>query len=186
MVAGKPEAQLFTTAADHLGVENALVVGDRLDTDILGGNRAGMGTALVLTGVDTAENALAAVTDQRPTYLFADLGQLHRPYPDITERNGVYTCGESHANVEDGVVVMGGGRENLDTWRAGCAAWWAAQPGQDTAILPPLLYFSTRKKTLRNEEQSWDPSDGTAAFGLGCIVVLIGVACLHFGAGPSP
>lgn len=149
MVAGKPEAQLFTTAADHLGVEKALVVGDRLDTDILGGNRAGMGTALVLTGVDTAENALAAVTDQRPTYLFADLGQLHRPYPDITERNGVYTCGESHANVEDGVVVMGGGRENLDTWRAGCAAWWAAQPGQDTAILPPLRFLDEEEDTQK-------------------------------------
>lgn len=140
LVAGKPEAQLFTTAANHLGVDEALVVGDRLDTDILGGNRAGMATALVLTGVDTAANALAAVTDQRPTYLFADLGQLHLPYPDVSEQDGVFTCGESSARVEDGVVIMDGERGNLDAWRAGCAAWWAACPQQDTAALPELRF----------------------------------------------
>lgn len=140
LVAGKPEAQLFRTAANHLGVDEALVVGDRLDTDVLGGNRAGMATALVLTGVDTAANALAAVTEQRPTYLFADLGQLHLPYPDIVEQDGIFTCGESYAKVEDGVVIMGGGRENLDVWRAGCAAWWAACPRQDTATLPELKF----------------------------------------------
>lgn len=140
LVAGKPEAQLFTTAATHLGVDEALVVGDRLDTDILGGNRAGMATALVLTGVDTAANALAAVTDQRPTYLFADLEQLHRPYPDITEQDGVFTCGESSAKVKDGVVIMGGGRDDLDAWRAGCAAWWTACPNQDRATLPQLKF----------------------------------------------
>lgn len=140
LVAGKPEAQLFKTAAEHLGVETALVVGDRLDTDILGGNRAGMATALVLTGVDTAANALAAVTDERPTYLFADLGQLHRPYPEVLRQDGTFTCGEAYAKVEDGVVIMGGGRENLDAWRAGCAAWWAACPQQDAATLPKLEF----------------------------------------------
>lgn len=144
LVAGKPEAQLFKTAAEHLGVETGLVVGDRLDTDILGGNRAGMATALVLTGVDTAANALAAVTDQRPTYLFADLGQLHLPYPEIVHQNGTFTCGEAYATVEDGVVVMGGGRENLDVWRAGCAAWWAARPEQDSATLPTLEFTAGR------------------------------------------
>lgn len=141
MIAGKPEARLFTTAAKHLCVDTALVVGDRLDTDILGGNRAAMATALVLTGVDTAETALAAAADQRPTYLLADLSQLHQPYPDIIERDGDYTCGESHAHIEDGAVLMSGGREDLDSWRAGCAAWWAASPGQDTTNLPPLRFF---------------------------------------------
>jgi glycerol-1-phosphatase len=69
LVAGKPEAALFDTAARHSGIECALVVGDRLDTDILGGNRAGMATVLVLTGVDSAQTALAARVDERPKYL---------------------------------------------------------------------------------------------------------------------
>lgn len=147
IVAGKPEAQLFRTAASHLGVENALVVGDRLDTDILGGNRAGMATALVLTGVDTAASALAAVTDQRPTYLLGELEELHQPYPGITVSNGEFACGGSRARVEDGVVIMVGGRGNLDTWRAGCAAWWDATPTQETAALPALKFLDEEEDT---------------------------------------
>ncbi|WP_175460209.1 HAD-IIA family hydrolase [Arthrobacter subterraneus] len=149
LVAGKPEAQLFITAANHLGVAEALVVGDRLDTDILGGNRAGMATALVLTGVDSAANALAAITEQRPTYLFADLGQLHQPYPEVIKRDSVFQCGESSAKVEDGVVIMGGEREDLNTWRAACAAWWEACPQQDTATLPRLKFANEHENAPR-------------------------------------
>jgi hypothetical protein len=97
VVAGKPEAPLFTTAARHLGSDRPLVVGDRLDTDILGGNRAGMDTALILTGVDTARTALAAVAAERPTYLLPDLGGLYEPYPPVTAVDGAYRCGSDSA-----------------------------------------------------------------------------------------
>jgi 4-nitrophenyl phosphatase len=51
--AGKPYPGLYNTAIAMLGcrAERALAVGDRLDTDILGGVNAGCKTALVLTGV---------------------------------------------------------------------------------------------------------------------------------------
>ncbi len=42
LVAGKPEAPLFHAAAKRLAADRPLVVGDRLDTDILGGNNAGL------------------------------------------------------------------------------------------------------------------------------------------------
>lgn len=53
VVIGKPEPPLFEQALDLLGTpaEDTLVIGDRLETDILGGQRAGLCTALVLTGV---------------------------------------------------------------------------------------------------------------------------------------
>lgn len=137
-VAGKPEAPLFTTAAKHLGVTRPLVVGDRLDTDILGGNRARMDTALVLTGVDTVRTALAAVADQRPTFLLASLEGLYEPYPDITHSDGVYRCGSSSARVDADTVHLTGGAESLDTWRAACSAWWSANPTTATAALPAL------------------------------------------------
>lgn len=141
-IAGKPEAQLFTTAANHLDVNRALVVGDRLDTDILGGNRAGMATALVLTGVDTPQTALAAETDQRPTYLLQTLGDLHKPYPAIRQTEDGFTCGDAQASVRDGVVLLTGSRDNVDTWRAACAAWWAATPDQQAAYLPTVKFVN--------------------------------------------
>jgi HAD superfamily hydrolase (TIGR01450 family) len=53
LVAGKPSAMIVDMVLEHLGLEasECLMVGDRLETDILMGNNAGMSTALVLTGV---------------------------------------------------------------------------------------------------------------------------------------
>ncbi len=75
-VAGKPEKSLFDEATRRTGAQRGLMVGDRLDTDIAGGNRAGMQTLLVLTGVCTAEEAAAAHGDDIPTYVGQDLRSL--------------------------------------------------------------------------------------------------------------
>lgn len=58
-VIGKPEPYLYQFALQRLGTEPAktLAVGDRLETDILGGQRTGCPTLLVLTGVTTAQQA---------------------------------------------------------------------------------------------------------------------------------
>ncbi len=53
---GKPDAQMFIFAYDYsqraqkVGKEQILMVGDTLTTDILGGNKFGIDTALVLSG----------------------------------------------------------------------------------------------------------------------------------------
>jgi 4-nitrophenyl phosphatase len=59
--AGKPSPALLELARRRLGTakEETLVVGDRLETDILGGQNAGMPTALVLSGVSTRQEAEA-------------------------------------------------------------------------------------------------------------------------------
>ncbi|QLG28130.1 HAD-IIA family hydrolase [Halorarum halophilum] len=63
-VLGKPSSVAVETAMDRLGVapERCLMVGDRLETDVLMGNRAGMRTALVLSGVTDAEDLREART----------------------------------------------------------------------------------------------------------------------------
>lgn len=76
VIIGKPEPHLFQCALDRLGVEarHAVVVGDRLETDVLGGERAGLRTALLLTGVAT-ELSLAE-SPIHPTWVFAGLPEL--------------------------------------------------------------------------------------------------------------
>jgi 4-nitrophenyl phosphatase len=53
VVAGKPGPLMFTVAVARLGCApaQALMIGDRLDTDIAGAQGAGLASALVLTGV---------------------------------------------------------------------------------------------------------------------------------------
>ena len=50
------------------------MVGDRLETDILGGKNAGVRTILVLSGVTSKE--LLAESPIRPDWVFDDIGAL--------------------------------------------------------------------------------------------------------------
>jgi 4-nitrophenyl phosphatase len=58
---GKPKPYILQLARERLGTKpnETLVVGDRLETDILGGQNAGMPVALVLSGVSTWEEGIA-------------------------------------------------------------------------------------------------------------------------------
>ena len=142
LVAGKPEAPLFHAAAKRLAADRPLVVGDRLDTDILGGNNAGFATVAVLTGVDTRETILAARTMERPTFLINDLTDLYRPYPAVGhDADGRYRCGAASALVQGSTVQVTGDPADLDSWRAACAAWWAANPEAATALAPGLEWL---------------------------------------------
>jgi HAD superfamily hydrolase (TIGR01450 family) len=125
--AGKPEKAIFDVAAERFNAHNPLVIGDRLDTDILGANRAGMRSALVLTGIDGPKQVLAASEDHQPTYILSDLRELSKPYPEafVTEKNGVTTV-----SVGKSLVTMSGntvrakkrGSNPVDLLRAGATA----------------------------------------------------------------
>jgi NagD protein len=55
---GKPNALMMRTALNYLNVhsENTIMVGDRMDTDIVAGVTSGMETILVLSGVTKEED----------------------------------------------------------------------------------------------------------------------------------
>ena len=55
---GKPNPLMMRTALNHLGVhsENTVMIGDRMDTDIVAGVESGMETVLVLSGVTHRED----------------------------------------------------------------------------------------------------------------------------------
>lgn len=143
-VAGKPGAALFETAARRSDIDRAIVVGDRLDTDILGGNRAGMATALVLTGVDSVHTALAARVGERPDYFIGSLEELYEQYPAVTFDGISYSCGGAVAFATDSTVTISGCEDDLDSWRAACAAWWAVHPEVTPAAAPEVSFTTDR------------------------------------------
>lgn len=75
-IIGKPEPTMLLIGCQRIGTSPAdtAIIGDRLDTDIVGGYRAGLKTILVLTGVST--RAEAAAVEVRPDWIFEDLPAL--------------------------------------------------------------------------------------------------------------
>jgi HAD superfamily hydrolase (TIGR01450 family) len=74
LVVGKPEPAMYEAARDRLGPGRVLAVGDLLEVDVAGARRAGLDSALVLTGGTTREVADAA--DPKPTHIADSLGTL--------------------------------------------------------------------------------------------------------------
>jgi HAD superfamily hydrolase (TIGR01450 family) len=75
-VVGKPSTHMAATALERLGVPpaDALLVGDRLLTDMRMARDAGMASALVLTGATTLEQVRAAA--EQPDYVIDGLDRL--------------------------------------------------------------------------------------------------------------
>lgn len=76
LIIGKPKATIFTQAIEYLGEQpgNVLVIGDRIETDIAGGQAAGCQCALVLSGVSTRE--MGEAWEPKIDYIAEDLTAL--------------------------------------------------------------------------------------------------------------
>jgi 4-nitrophenyl phosphatase len=76
LIIGKPEPTMLLIGCERIGTAPAdtAILGDRLDTDIVGGQRAGLQTILVLTGVSTLSDV--DNSEVKPKYVFADLPEL--------------------------------------------------------------------------------------------------------------
>jgi 4-nitrophenyl phosphatase len=78
-IIGKPQPTIFQEAVKRLGgtTDNTAMVGDRLTTDIAGGQNAGLATVLLLSGVTSREQAQASPI--KPSYICDDITDLaHR------------------------------------------------------------------------------------------------------------
>ncbi|MFP4165179.1 MAG: HAD-IIA family hydrolase [Chitinispirillaceae bacterium] len=75
-IVGKPNSLMMTIALNQLGVQanETVMIGDRMDTDIVAGMEAGMKTALVLSGVSSKES----LNDfpYKPDYVFENVGEI--------------------------------------------------------------------------------------------------------------
>jgi NagD protein len=75
-IVGKPNSLMMIYARQmlHAHAEDCVMIGDRMDTDIVGGLEAGMTTALVLSGVSTPETVERF--PYRPDFVFDDVGTI--------------------------------------------------------------------------------------------------------------
>ncbi len=87
-IAGKPAPGIVLEAMRLLDTrpEETLMVGDGLDLDIVAGHAAGVTTALVLTGLTSAEQAQAATGERKPDMIYPDLTALLRDARGIAHR----------------------------------------------------------------------------------------------------
>ena len=87
---------------------------------------------LVLTGVTTALDLVAAEPIHRPTWVSEDLPDgLLQPHPPVhLDEANTWVCRSWRANVRDGRVEVAGEGERIDALRAVCVAAW------DTGLMP--------------------------------------------------
>ena len=120
VIAGKPEKPLMLASIERTKSKKPIVVGDRLDTDILGANNVGIDSLLVLSGVTSVAELLNAVPDERPTYLGWDAASVLLPQPAVeVEGNQVKLGGFS----VDRTGLRGSG-DSLDAIRVCAVATW--------------------------------------------------------------
>jgi HAD superfamily hydrolase (TIGR01450 family) len=132
---GKPEPALFETARALVSGDRPLVVGDRLDTDIAGARAAGLPGLLVLTGVSSPTDLLAAGPNQRPDYVGRDLSALTATHPAVdVDADGTsthchgWTLTRSGTSIHISPPTDTGKGDGLDGLRALAALAWTADP----------------------------------------------------------
>lgn len=123
LVAGKPDPALHRESVERVAARTPLIVGDRLDTDVLGAVRGGADSLLVLTGVTDRAALLAAPRGSRPTYVASDLRGLDEPHPEVEVQDDTARCRGATATCADGRVVVEGSGD--DALRAEAALIWA-------------------------------------------------------------
>ena len=137
LIAGKPEPTLYRNAIDRFQSKNALVIGDRLDTDIAGAVNAGLTSLLVLSGICSPRQAVLASVGQRPDLIAADLQGLMTEQVfirDIANSGQRWEHRGWSAHLEDSVVVVtapvqdqGQSADWVDGVRCAAAAAWAQE-----------------------------------------------------------
>jgi len=132
VVVGKPHTPLYELSVSVLGtrLDRTLAIGDRLDTDIVGANAAGMDSLFVFGGVHGWADVVGAAQSARPRYVATDLRSLHCPYSEPVQDlkdSSLWVCGAAHALVPaTGELVMSKTGTLNERLRTALAALWHA------------------------------------------------------------
>jgi glycerol 3-phosphatase-2 len=141
VVAGKPEPAIFNTAVRHFQAQRPLFVGDRIDTDITGANKAGIASALVLTGVSTRKEVLGVKPEGRPNFILASLRELVDGYEAPVQTKFGFACRDAEVYLEgNSLRIAKGDPKGIGALRASCAAVYSSTTPIYGLEIPPELY----------------------------------------------
>ncbi len=142
VVAGKPERPLLDETRRRVGGTHPLMVGDRLDTDIAGAHHAGTDSLLVMTGVTSLTDLVAARPEERPTWIGHDLSALGRAGCAATAHDDRWQTDGWSSTLEHGRIVVDGSGSPDAWWTVVAAAAWAhrdqtGDTADATSLTPP-------------------------------------------------
>jgi glycerol 3-phosphatase-2 len=141
VVAGKPEPAIFQTAVRVTNAKRPLFLGDRIDTDITGANRAGIDSVLVLTGVSDRKETLGARPEHRPKYIINSMLELLEPYAHPKQTKFGFACGSAKVELlGNKVMVTEGDPRSLHALRAACAVIYNSTTPIHGLQVEPALY----------------------------------------------
>ena len=146
------------------GAREALVVGDRLDTDLAGARTGGFAGLHVLTGVSTARDDVLAPPGLRPHFIAADLGGLLVPHPEpvaaaLSDRAGAVSFADAPGSVVNRIVDRGGGAPTLEV-----PSLTAAEFRRDRGVAPEVCDHLAERKASMIGMDNWgiEPYDFAA------------------------
>ena len=145
LVAGKPETPIYEAAVRRFdsayGVSKPLFIGDRIDTDITGANKAGIASCLVMTGVSTRKELLGMRVEGRPRFIVGSLAELLSDYRYPVQTSQGFVSGDAEVVLQGNkVVVKRGDAQSFDALRAACAVIYTCATPIYGLDVDPALY----------------------------------------------
>ena len=108
------------SAIERTAAKKPLMIGDRLDTDILAANRIGIDSLLVFSGVTDFAELFNATEELRPTYLAWDASGIENSATAVSVDHGLVSLNDWRVT-SDGLSGQG---DALDAIRALAVAVW--------------------------------------------------------------
>lgn len=103
---GKPHRPMMAQAVLRTGASRPLFVGDRIDTDIVGANNAGLDSLMVFSGAHGKQELVASRAGERPTHIGPDVSALLRPSRRVTLTESDAECNGQRAAQDDSRIVL--------------------------------------------------------------------------------
>lgn len=136
---GKPHRPMMAEAVRRTGADRPLFVGDRIDTDIVGANKAGMDSLLVFSGAHGKRELVACGPGERPTHIGPDVSALLQPVRRAAVTPTSAECRGQRASQNDSRIELAGVPESVEgqfdaLWAVAALAWSAPYLDAEPAL----------------------------------------------------